>query len=155
MQRIVGIDGMARRPIVDRQRPDRPSADLSGRARADLRIADPPREEQRDRRLEIAGVLQEERSLLGKEHFEALVDGDLRLVGFHLAEIGIDREVERHRIVRDDLRVDAGARGGIALEDRPVEEPRTSERPIGNELDVVSWRDALKTVPVRELVRES
>src|SRR5262249_4919816 len=99
--------------------------------------------------------LEKERTLLGKEHLEPLVDGDLRLVGLHLAEIRVGGEVEGHRVARNDPRIDAAARRGIALEGRSLQKSRAGEGPIRNDLDVASWRAPLNALSVSELTDES
>src|SRR5205823_9178152 len=45
------------------------------------------------------------RTLLGEEDFAALADGDLRLVGFNLAEIGLDGSVQNQTVLDDEFRI--------------------------------------------------
>ena len=70
-------------------------------------IEDAAGKEELDGSLEEAGVLREERPLLGEVHLESLVDSHLRVVGFHLTEVGFPRAVERERAGQNDLGVDA------------------------------------------------
>ena len=68
------------------------------------------------------------------------------IVGFHLAEIGIDGDIEREAIVNDRLGVDAAAwigaaaKGGNAV-GRVVQEVRTAEGDVGDELQIAAGRD--------------
>src|SRR6266567_8203954 len=80
--------------VIDDQGAERPFSEFSRYARAKLRVGDLAREKQIDRRGEKSGVLDEERALLREKDSEALVDGDLRVVGLDLAEIGIQCDVE-------------------------------------------------------------
>ena len=52
-------------------------------------------------------VLHEERATLGVLHFEALVDGDLRLVRLDLREVRIQCQVQHPGIVEHELGIDA------------------------------------------------
>src|SRR5206468_12858682 len=96
--RILRLDLVPGGAIVDRQRADCPPSDLSGHPGAELRVSDAAGKEQIDRSLEVPGVLQEEGTLFRKKHLESLIDGDLRFVRFHLAEIRVQREIKRQRI---------------------------------------------------------
>src|SRR6185295_15081928 len=89
-----GIHRTARLTIVNRDATERPVTELAAHARAELRIANATREKQRLRHVvEDVRVLEEKRPLLREEHFEALIDGGLRIVGLDLAEIRVQREV--------------------------------------------------------------
>ena len=131
-------------------RPDVPAAEFAGEPRAEFRVHDAPRKEELLRRLEEAGVLQKEGPLLRELDFEALIDGHLRIVRFHLAEIRIQRDVERQRIVQHRLHVHpdpqvtscCGKPGTPAR--RHVEKVRSGERGVGNQLQIPSRRNALQ-----------
>ena len=140
---LAGSAVVAGRAIVDHQRARRPLAVLAGHPRAELRVPHPPRKEQRQRRGEEVGVLEEERPLLREEDLEALVDGHLRLVGLDLAEVGVDGEVQGDRVARHQLHVDAGAALVRARVGRGIriEEARPGERAVGDDLDVAAGRD--------------
>ena len=144
---------LARRAVVDHQRARRPLPVLAGHPRAELRIPHPPREEQRQRRVEEVGVLEEERPLLREEDLEALVDRHLRLVGLDLAEVGVDGEVEGDRVARHQLHVDAGAALVLAHVGCGVriEEARPGEGAVGQDLDVAAGRDVGDAVGGGEL----
>src|SRR6476660_4443576 len=60
-------------------------------------------EHQIDRTGEVVAVLQKKWTLFGEENCEALIDGDLRLVGLDLAEVRIDCGVEHEAVVQDEL----------------------------------------------------
>src|SRR5207247_2815324 len=96
----------SRLPVVDRDGAEGPAAGLSREPHAAARVHDLSRVEQVDGCLEVARVLDEEGALLGEEHLEALIDGDLGIVGLHLAEIGIDGPVEGERVSSDYLGVE-------------------------------------------------
>ena len=153
--RVERIDRVARPTVVERQRTGGPPTQLARGARADLRITDAAGKEQIDRRLEVAGIFEEERPLLGKEHLETLVDRHLRLVRFHLAEVRIRSEIDRDDVVRDDFRVEADAAVRLAIERTLVQEARGGERAVRNQLDVASWRYTGQPVHVRHLRRKA
>ena len=67
----------------------------SGHANAPGRIGDLPRVEHVELRAEIVGAFQEKGALLREEQGKAVVEVQLRLVGFDLRKIGIDRAVQR------------------------------------------------------------
>ena len=103
--------------------------------------------------MEVPGVLDEERPLLGVEHLEPLVDSHLRLVRLHLAEVGIDRSVERDGIADHGLQIDTHAlvvRGPEAGHG-PVEEARPGEGAVRDGLHVAAGRDVAEPVEGREL----
>src|SRR5262249_34950530 len=107
-----------------------------------LGMTDAPRKDEIDRCREEVAVLEEERPLLGKEHLEALVDGDLRLVRLDLAEIGIDRRIQHKTPMQDELAVESDFRlepatleewiVGIALIDVAI----TAEQAVWNQLHI-------------------
>ena len=89
---VVGIGGIECRTggaVVDGQHPDVPLAQFAGNAAAEFGIDDAARKEEVLRRCEIAIVFEKKRAFFGKNDFEALIDGDRRIVRFHLAEVGI------------------------------------------------------------------
>ncbi len=63
--------------------------DLSGQPKAELRVDDVSRVDEVDWRAEVVGILEKERSELGEIDGVALVDGELRLIRFHVTEVGI------------------------------------------------------------------
>ena len=138
-----------------RQRAGGPPTQLAGRARADLRIADAPGEEQIDRRLEVAGILEEERPLLGEEHLETLVDRDLRLVRFDLAEVRVGGEVDRHASCATIFASRPTRPSALLSNVAVVEEARAGEGAVRDQLDVASRRHTRQPVAVGELRREA
>ena len=62
--------------------------------------------------VEDAGAFHEERTLLGEEDREALVDLDLERVALDLTEVGIDRRVEGDRRRQAPLHADAEIAAG-------------------------------------------
>ena len=77
--------------------------------RAIFRIDDAPRKEQVFRRQKVIGIVEKKRPLLREIDFEPLIDSNLRIVRFHLAEIGIERDIERERVMQNHFGVEAGA----------------------------------------------
>ncbi len=69
-------------------------------------MSNPAREDKIDGSCEVVAVLQKEGPLLGKEDFEPLIDCDLGLIRFDLAEVGIDSAVEHEAVVQDELGVE-------------------------------------------------
>src|SRR5438105_11640787 len=124
-------------------------------------MSDPARKHQIDWRGEVVAVLKEERALLGKEDLEALVDGDLRLVGLNLAEVGINGRVEHEAVAQDELGVqtDIGLEcpsfeervSGVAL----IDVAKGSERAVRVELHVAAGRDILQSLKRGGLVEAS
>ena len=110
---------LARGSIVGGQGARDPRARLARQAEAVLRVGDPAREEELGRGLEESRVLDEERPPLGEDDLVPLVDGHLRLVGFDLAEIGIERGIQRVRFVEHQLRVETPPELVLALQARP------------------------------------
>src|SRR5689334_15960305 len=104
--------------VVNAEEADLPVPYLAGKPQPILRIDDPAGEEQRFRGIKVIRVFQEERPLFWEEDFIALVGRDLRLVGFNLAEVGIDRRVQRERIVDYDFGVKPAAIGLLGLHGR-------------------------------------
>src|SRR5580693_2936840 len=102
-KRVAGI------AVVHCEEADLPWAGATGEARADLRILNGAAEEEVVGRLKVRGVFQKEGTQLREKYFESLIDGDLRVLRFDLAEIGIHGDVERKGIVDNRLQIDAGA----------------------------------------------
>ena len=63
---------------------------------------------ERDGGAEVAGILKKERAQLGEVHGEALIHGELRLIGLNIAEIGIDGAVQDDAVFDDELNLAAG-----------------------------------------------
>src|SRR4030095_4995853 len=85
---------LSRRAIIDQQSGEGPSGRLAAQPNPELRVGDAPRKEQILGRDKIAGVLQKERALFGKENLKTLVDRNLRLIGLDLAEVWIQSDVQ-------------------------------------------------------------
>jgi hypothetical protein len=143
-----GIGELAGGLVVDGESADRPGTHLAREPRPQRRIGDAAREDEVQRRLELPRVLQEEGALLGEEDLEALVRGDLGLVGLHLSEVGVRRQVEREGVLQDDLGVQAA--GGVREVSDPPGEGRVplvdrleaAVAAVGDELDVAPRGDA-------------
>src|SRR6202171_3964891 len=91
---------------------------------------------------EVACVFEKEWTLLRKENFEALIDGDLRLVGFDLGKIRAQSGVEDQGVLDDDFGIEAGARfEALAVKmgqaaGAIVQATERAQSTIGDELDV-------------------
>src|SRR5882724_8759493 len=163
--RVVGTGGESetRLAVIDRQRPEGPFAKLSRHTAAELRVGDLPGKEQIDGRHEKTGIFNEERTLFRKENGKALIHGHLRVVGFHLAEIRIQRHVKRQRILQDKLRVQAGAMFKVVLKERRrsrirrvglrrlIQEVIAGQQAIRNELDIAAGGNFFQAAHGREL----
>ena len=79
MLAVIGRGGwqrVSRITIVHGEEADLPWSGAAGEARADFGILDGTAEEEIIGRLKVRRILKEERTQLGKEHFESLIDGD-------------------------------------------------------------------------------
>src|SRR5215470_1912943 len=116
------------------------------------------RKDKVDRAGEVIAVLQKEWTLFRKEHREALIDGDLRLVGFNLAEVRIDGRIEHETVVQDELGVQADlGLHGLAVEKRMVrvaviDVAKAAQQSVGNELNVAGRRNAVDPGGGRSLI---
>src|SRR5690606_19972100 len=106
---------------------DAESADFAAYLAAGDRIHDASRVDELARCCEQLDALEEERPLLREEQSEALVDGDLRRVGLDLAEVRVDRRIERQVAEAEpEVRTELGVRI-LALEGAG----RSEERRVG------------------------
>src|ERR1700676_1972886 len=121
-------------------------------------MAEATGEDEFDWRSEVVAVLQEERTLFGEEHLEPLIDGDLRLVGFHLAEVRIERRIEHEAGGQEEFRVETNVGLELsALVERMIRVAlinvaEAAEESVGNDLDVASGADERETGRGRGLV---
>ena len=149
-QRAIRGHAVARRAVVRGEKPQRIRAGFSGQADAELRIANVPGKHQVNRSLEVVGVFDEEGPLLREIHLEALVDGDLRLVRFHLAEIRVGGDVEHQVVMQDELGVQSAAKvrravvKGRRQRIARVQRMKRTHHPVRDELHVSSRRNALQ-----------
>src|SRR5262249_7880174 len=136
------VDGLkqAGSAIINAEKADLPAADFAGEAKTILRIDDATREQQSFRSSEIIRVLQKEWPLFREEDFVTLVGGDLRLVRFNLAEVGIHSCIKGKRVMNDDFCVDAAAIDRLRLDGRRsccgIEEFFAAGIHIGRELHI-------------------
>src|SRR6266853_3234974 len=150
-QRIVRVYPLARRRGVGYQHSDRPRPVLAGHAHAPFRVGNAAREDEIDGRLEIIRVLLEKGPRLGKENLEALVDSNLRLVGFDLAEVGIGGRVDDELVFEHQLGVQAHLpeRGSSRVKDMvgvvQVKFLKRARNAIGYELNVPARRNLFQT----------
>lgn len=150
-QRIGGIHLLPRRGGVGCQQPDRPRSVLACHAHAPFRVGDPACENEIDRGLEIVRVFLKKGPRLRKENLEALVDRNLRLIGFDLAEVGIGGRIDDEFVFEYELRVQAHLpeRGSPRVEDIAwivrVNFPERARDAIGDELNIPARRNLLQT----------
>src|SRR5947209_3412709 len=99
---------------------------------------------------EVVGVLQEERALFWKIHLKALIDGDLRLVRFDLAEIGIDGGIQDEFVRDHDLCINTSgapkiAPGKAQVRRIQIQHPRRTAENIRSNLNIAVRCDGLQT----------
>ena len=110
------VGGAARLDLVDGSHvPDVEAPHLPGDLRARDRIHDRTGVDELLGQLEDVHSLEEERTLLGEEEGEALVDRDLARVGLHLAEVRVVGPVEGQVGGKPVGRVEAEVAGGIVV----------------------------------------
>ena len=118
--------GVARVGLVHRRQVgDAELPEFAGQLGAGLGIHDAAGVDQRLRRAEQLDALEEERPLLRKEEREPLVHRHLPLVALHLAEVGVERGVER---VAGEAEPEVEAGVGIDVS-RSKSPPATSRLP--------------------------
>ena len=61
-----------------------------------------------DGSVEVACILKKERAQLGEVHREALIHGELRLIGLNIAEIGVNGAVQHDAVIDNQLGLAAG-----------------------------------------------
>ena len=145
-QRVRWIADLPGRLVVHEHRSDAPVPQPSGKPGARFGIDDAAREHELGFRAEVVGVLYEKRPQLRKPHLEALVDGDLRLVGLNLAEVRVERDVQHHAVLKDEFRVQpdivfrvvSERRAGARIRVQHIEVPGKEER---NNLNIAPGRD--------------
>ena len=122
VKRVVVLVGASGRLVYCRQRAERDASRGPAQLRAEDRIDDRARVDGIQHagvalsiagQVENAGALHEERPLLGEVHREALIHLDLEGVALHLAEVRVDRRVERDRGREAVLRADANVARAI------------------------------------------
>ena len=140
--RIGGRQSLAGGPVVAGQDADSPRARFARQPEAELGMSNAARKHEIDGGREEVAVFEKERPLFGKEDLEALVDRDLRLVGFHLAEIGIHGGIEDEAAMQNELAIQADiGLESAALEERMVrvalvDVSEAAEEPVRNQLHV-------------------
>ena len=91
---VAGRDGAARLTIVDGEEAEVGVASLAGDTKAPVGTDDAAGVEKRERSGEVVCVFEKEGAELGEVDRVALIDGELGLVAFDVAEIGIEGGVE-------------------------------------------------------------
>ena len=86
---------------------------LSRNPHARIRLDDVARVEQSHGCREVAGVFEEKRAQFRKVNGITLVDGELRLIALHVAEVGVDRSIEDHCVAPHCLHF--ASRGGLGI----------------------------------------
>src|SRR4029077_4021000 len=146
-------ESLSRLPVIDDQRAERPFAEFARHAAAELRVGNLAREKQVYGGREKSGVLNKKRAFFRKTNSEGLVDRDLRIVRFDLAEIRIQGNVKRERVFQHELGVQPGAvlkfigegrwRSGIwrIRWKRLIEKMVAGKNAVGDELNIAARRD--------------
>src|SRR5579885_1993252 len=156
--RVTGGQGLAWGAVVGGQHADRPGTGLPRQPQAKFRVTDAAGEDQVDGGGEEVAVLEEKRALLREKDLEALVDRDLGLVAFHLAEVGVHGGLKNEAAMEDELSVDAN----IGLERAAFEEgvvgvalidvAKAADQPVRNELHVARRGNVFQAGQGRGLV---
>lgn len=103
-------EGGAGGAIVNGEHAKIPAAELAGEAGAEFGVGDAAGEEEIFRSEKKAIIFEKKGAFFRELDLEALVDGDLGIVGFNLTEIRIEGDIEREAIVNDGFGIEAGAR---------------------------------------------
>src|SRR5689334_12053519 len=103
MARLALRQHFSGRAIIGSQAAHAPSAQRSGQLDPKLRIHNAPRKEELFGEAEYGRVFQEEGASLRKDHLIALINLHLRIVGTDLAEVRIQRHIEREGVTDDSL----------------------------------------------------
>src|SRR5690348_919109 len=103
---IIRCHAFSRRLIVGEESPDGIMSYLAGEPDAIQGIGDVAGEKQVEGRLKKVCVLKKKGPLLREEDREPLIHRHLRLVGFHLAEVGIDGRVQHQAVFQHRLAVE-------------------------------------------------
>jgi len=103
VKRVARRDGLSWLAIVGHKESDIRMVDLSRDADAVLGMHNAARVDEINGRNKVVGVLKKERPQLGKINREALIDGELWLLGFDIAEVGIDGGVDNDAVLQDQL----------------------------------------------------
>ena len=152
VERIAGGDGLAGLAIVGDKESEIGVIDLSRHADAVLGMHDVARVDEIDGRDKVVGVLEKEGPQLGKVDGEALIDGELRLLGFDVAEVGVDGGVDHDAVFEDELGFAAAGAFKVARTEEGVGGIDVDQvalvlgKSVGVQLEVVRAGDALDAV---------
>jgi len=152
VQGIAGGVGFAGLAVVDGEEAEIGSADFAGHADAVLGVHNIARVDQQDGRGEVIGVFEEERTEFGEIDRVALIDGELRLVGFDVAEVGVDGSVKDDAVFENVFGF--AAAGALEMPGAPVGIERIEvdqfafvlHKPVGVQLEIVGSGDAFDAV---------
>ena len=103
IERVAGRDCVARLSVIGCEQSNIRVADFAGHSNSVLRVHDGTCVDENDGRIEVAGILKEKWPQLRKVDGEALVDGELRLIGLDVAEIGVDGCVDHDAVFKDEF----------------------------------------------------
>src|SRR6267378_6532832 len=149
---------LARLAVVNEQCAQRPFPQLSRHATTELRVRNLAREKEINRRGEKPRVLDEEGALLREKNRKALIDCHLRVVGFHLTEIRIQRDVKREGILHHEFGVEPREVLKSVQEHRwcagtrLIQKMIPGKKPVRNELNIAARRHVFNPANRRELL---
>src|SRR4051812_18513686 len=114
MEGVAGRNSAAGLAIVNGEEAEVGAAGLAGDAKTPVGAGDVAGVEKSEGSSEVAGVLEEEGAEFGEIDGVALVDGELGLVAFDVAEIGVEGGVEDDGVAPDRFGFATGCGFGVA-----------------------------------------
>src|SRR5215469_546306 len=148
--RIGGRQSLAGGAVVAGQDADSPGARFARQPEAELGMSNAARKHEIDGGREEIAVFEKERPLFGKEDLEALVDCDLGLVGFYLAEIRVYGRIQHETAMQNELAIQTDIRFERATLEHGVvrvalvDVSEAAEEPVRNQLHVAGRGYVLK-----------
>ena len=130
VERVASRHCLPRLTVIDGQQPKVRVAYLAGHASAELRVRDAARINQIDWRNEVVRILQEEWPELRKVDRISLIDGELRLIGFDIAEVRIDGRIKDDAVFDDGLGLAARSAFNVPRTEIGVDRVRGLQRAL-------------------------
>src|SRR5262249_24421066 len=148
MEGIAGENCAARLPIVDGKQAKVGVPRFTRDAEAPVRSNDIPRVEQRERSCEVTGVFKKEGAKFGKVDRVALINGELRLIALHVAEVRVKGSVEDDGVAPHGFDFSSCCGFGITgaevgmVRIKGVEDVKVLPQDVGIDLNVMRSGDA-------------
>src|SRR5262249_8446907 len=139
--------------IINCQNTEVPTAQLACEPDAELRIGNSAREEEILRCRKESSILHKEWPLLREKHLKSLIDGDLRIVGFDLAEVWFEGDVQGDGVMEDNLGIQPASHLGVRFDRRNgfIKELRVGQKPVGIQLNIAARRNPFYSVKLSQL----